>query len=69
MYQLDEFEALRAMELFITRFADSAGNDLLTLLGDIMQRPDRETFDPAAWDDWMRCVKDVKAGVRAQLGD
>jgi hypothetical protein len=31
-----------------------------TLLADISLASDGETLDPAAWDDWMRCVRQVK---------
>jgi hypothetical protein len=61
MYQLNEHEAFRAMSIFLDQFADRAGDDLLTLLGDIALRSDGGTFDPAAWDDWVRCVAMVKA--------
>lgn len=61
MHQLDELEAFRAMAMFLTQFAERAGDDLLTLLSDITLRPDGGTFDPAAWDDWIRCVVAVKS--------
>jgi hypothetical protein len=66
MYQLSEQEAFRAMSLFLDQFAERAGDDLLTLLGDITLRPDGGTFDPAAWDDWMACVRTVKGEAPAQ---
>lgn len=59
MYSLNEREAFAAVTLFLHRFAERAGDDLLTLLGDITLRPGGGTFDPAAWDDWMDCVRDV----------
>jgi hypothetical protein len=31
-----------------------------TLLADITIEADGGTLDPAAWDDWMRCVRAVK---------
>lgn len=61
MSELNEHEAFRAMQMFLTQFAERAGDDLLTLLSDIKIRPDGGTFDPAAWDDWIRCVEAVKA--------
>lgn len=50
------------MRLFIDQFAARAGDDLLTLMGDITTRDGRteNTFDPAAWDDWIECVELVK---------
>ena len=61
MYQLDEHEAFHAMSLFLRQFADRAGDDMLTLLSDISLDADGKTFDPAAWDDWMRSVASAKA--------
>jgi hypothetical protein len=61
MYQLTEREAFQAMSLFLDQFAERAGDDLLTLLGDITIEADGGTTDPAAWEDWMRCVAEVKS--------
>jgi hypothetical protein len=58
---ISERAAFDAMRLFIEQFAVRAGDDLLTLLGDISPRPDGGPFDPAAWDDWLRCVEAVKS--------
>jgi hypothetical protein len=70
-YQLTEAEAFRAMRCFLEQFFRSAGNDVATLLVDISivvgnepWQPDGSTHDPAAWDDWLKCVDDV-----AQAGD
>ena len=49
------------MSLFLDQFAERAGDDLLTLLGDIAVRPDGGAFDPAAWEDWIACVRRVKS--------
>ncbi len=68
LYSLTESEAFDAMSLFVNRFADRAGDDLLTLLGDIAQSPSGLTFDPAAWEDWMECVRDV-VGQRGAVND
>jgi hypothetical protein len=63
LYQLTERDAFDAMALFLTQFAERAGDDLLTLLSDITIGPDGATFDPAAWDDWISCVDIVKKGA------
>ncbi|MFK8905880.1 hypothetical protein [Streptomyces sp. YS-3] len=55
-YSMDEHQAFEAMSRFIWQFANRAGDDLLTLLGDISME-NGKTFDPAAWTDWMECVK------------
>ena len=57
---LTEREAFAAMSLFINRFADRAGDDLLTLLGDLAVMPDGGPFDPAAWEDWLSCVRSIR---------
>ncbi len=36
--------------------------DLITLLGDTEIEADGGPTDPAAWDDWLACVRDVKTG-------
>ncbi len=59
MYLLNEKQALRAMIHFVDQFADRAGDDLATLVGDIYLDDHGHTFDPAAWDDWLDCVKRV----------
>ncbi|GAB2700162.1 hypothetical protein [Thalassiella azotivora] len=54
-------QAFDAMSLFIYQFAGRAGDDLLTLMGDISIDDRGRTFDPAAWDDWLECVRQVLA--------
>jgi hypothetical protein len=61
MYQLSEREAFQVMSLFLAQFAERAGDDLATLMSDITIGADGRTFDPAAWDDWMTCVRTVTA--------
>lgn len=58
-YAMDEREAFVAMSRFLWQFANRAGDDLLTLLGDIGTEADGGTTDPAAWDDWLACVRSV----------
>jgi hypothetical protein len=48
------------MSAFLNQFDKRAGDDLLTLLSDITVDTDGGTFDPAAWDDWLACVRAVK---------
>jgi hypothetical protein len=59
MYKMSEREAFKAMILFLNQYAEQAGDDLLTLLGDTSLDEHGNTFDPAAWEDWMRCVEQV----------
>ena len=60
MYQLSESEAFEAMARFLAEFYSRAGNDMDTLLADITIEADGGTLDPAAWEDWVRCVRAVK---------
>jgi hypothetical protein len=57
---LTDSEAFDAMSLFLNRYAERAGDDLITLLGDLQLMEDGEPTDPAAWSDWMSCVSDVR---------
>lgn len=66
---MDEREAFLAMSRFLWQFANRAGDDLMTLLGDIAIDVDGDTNDPAAWDDWLDCVRAVKEGGQAPPGD
>lgn len=54
--EISEREAFVAMRLFLEQFYERAGNDMETLIADITLERDGEPLDPAAWDDWMRCV-------------
>ena len=63
MGTLDEREAFRGMSEFLWRYAHRAGDDLITLVGDTEIEADGGPTDPAAWDDWLACVRDVQAGL------
>jgi hypothetical protein len=60
VYSLDENEAFDAMVKFLTAFYKRTNGDMATLMADIEKQADGLTNDPAAWDDWLRFVKDVK---------
>ena len=55
-------EAFLAMTDFIWEFAQRAGDDLLTLIGDTDLEADGGPTDPAAWQDWLVSVAKIKAG-------
>ena len=65
-YLMDEAEAFRAMSRFLLQFANRAGDDLLTLIGDVHIEPDGGPFDPAAWTDWLECVRLEKEHTRSR---
>lgn len=55
-------QAFHAMTDFIWEFAQRAGDDLITLLGDTGIEADGGPTDPAAWDDWLASVAKIRAG-------
>ena len=59
-------QAFQVMAEFLWQYARRAGDDLLTLLGDIELESDGGTADPAAWYDWIECVAHVTAGLPAR---
>ena len=59
---LSSRQAFLAMTEFIWRYAQSAGDDLLTLIGDTGIESDGGPTDPAAWEDWSDSVAWVLAG-------
>lgn len=58
---LSEREAFDAMSLFLEQFAARAGDDLITLLGDVQLQEDGQPTDPAAWADWLACVAQIRS--------
>jgi len=62
MYTLNEREAFAAMTQFLIEFYERTDGHFPTLLSDIHLEADGGTSDPAAWDDWLRCVRSVKEG-------
>ena len=55
-------EAFLVMADYIWRYAQSAGDDLITLLGDVTLLADGQPTDPAAWDDWLESVDRIRRG-------
>jgi len=55
-------EAFLTMSDFIWRFAQRAGDDLLTLIGDTGLESDGQPTDPAAWEDWIDSAARIKSG-------
>ncbi|WP_052665183.1 hypothetical protein [Nitriliruptor alkaliphilus] len=54
---ISDREAFVAMRLFLLQFYARAGNDMETLIADITLESDGQPLDPAAWDDWTRCIE------------
>lgn len=55
-------QAFLVMTDFIWEFAQRAGDDLLTLIGDTSLEADGGPTDPAAWDDWLASVAKIRSG-------
>ena len=65
-YTLSEQEAFLALTLFVNQFYARAGDDLPTLMADISIEEDGGTLDPAAWADWLECVRATGEDPNAQ---
>lgn len=61
---LTEHQAFLAMTDYIWRYAQAAGDDLITLLGDTELEADGGPTDPAAWTDWRESVDRIRRGLR-----
>ncbi|MGB6058058.1 MAG: hypothetical protein WBF71_07315 [Microthrixaceae bacterium] len=59
---LTEREAFLAMSDYIWRYAQRAGDDLITLIGDTTIEADGDPTDPAAWSDWRVSVDRIRQG-------
>lgn len=66
---MNEHEAFEAMSKFLWQYANRAGDELFNLLGDIHIEPDGRPTDPAAWDDWIACVRATKENADVANGD
>lgn len=54
---LTEPQAFNAMRKFLEGYYErTASDDIGSLLSDIQFFSDNSTADPAAWDDWVKCV-------------
>lgn len=47
------------LEIHFKRFGPG---EVGTVLSELSLLPDGGTFDPAAWDDWIKCVQKAKHG-------
>lgn len=63
-------QAFEAMSRFLWQFYErTKPGDMVTLLTDITIEDDGMTTDPAAWDDWLHCVREVRGGGPSSSGD
>ena len=63
-------EAFLAMFAFLEIHFERFGpGEIGTVLSELNLLPDGGTVDPAAWNDWMKCVQKAKSGeVDASFG-
>jgi len=66
---LTDEQAFQAMRDFLWQFARRAGDDLITLLGDIEPLDDGRPTDPAAWADWVDSVRHIRSGLPPRAND
>ena len=58
---LTPIEAYRVMLAFLEGYYDrTQSDDVATLLGELALTSDGRSMDPAAVDDWMNAVKELK---------
>lgn len=56
-------EGFLVMSNFIWEYAQRAGDDLITLLGDTELESDGQPTDSAAWEDWLASIRRIKSGL------
>jgi hypothetical protein len=60
MDKLTERQAFEAMVMFLEQFYERTdSDDIGGLLSDLMMATDGQTADPAAWQDWLSCIRQV----------
>jgi hypothetical protein len=58
MKTLTAESTFNAMRLFLEEYYQRTQSEgIAGLLGDLRALPDGKPVDPAAWDDWIRCVE------------
>ena len=58
-------EGFDAMRMFLEEFYNQTqSDDVGSLLGDLQFSSDNNTMDPAAWHDWVECVKKAKKSAK-----
>lgn len=58
---LTNLQAFMAMDCFLKKYYKrTESEDIGSLLGDIQLLQQTKTADPAAWDDWLVCVAEIK---------
>ena len=59
---------LAMYEFLVELYERTQSDELGSLLGDLSLLADGTTADPAAWNDWLRCIEKARGGrVDARL--
>jgi len=60
--KLTSIQAYKAMFIFIEEYYNRLGKpiEIGNLLSDIQLLRDRVTLDPAAWEDWLKAIRQVQ---------
>ncbi|MCY9517149.1 hypothetical protein [Paenibacillus apiarius] len=57
---ITELNAYKAMVIFLEQYYErTKSDDIGSLLGDLIMLNDGTTGDPAVWDEWIECLKNV----------
>ena len=60
MNKLTKIQAFNAMIKFLENYYErTSSDDIGSLLGDLQFLKNGETFDSAAWQDWIECINEV----------
>jgi hypothetical protein len=59
-YELSELEAFGAMILFLNKYYERSGDDLVSILADTLVQENGLPADPATWEAWRQAVKLTK---------
>ena len=58
--ELSDLKAFNAMVKFLEKFYErTSSDDVGALLSDLLLLDDKKTADPAAWPEWVECIKEV----------
>jgi hypothetical protein len=58
--KLSNLEAFKAMQCFLLKYFErTKSEDIGSLLGDVQLLQDNMTLDPAAWNDWLKCIEEI----------
>lgn len=58
--ELTYLEAFKVMNCFLEKYyKQTSSEDIGSLLGEMQILEDGKTADPAAWEDWINCIRTI----------